>query len=88
MLRPRDRGFDAHDMSAERVVLLQPGDLLLFHSNLMHRSTDNASDFMRAAMVYHYGEAETVDRSQERFGFTPPNIDWMPVLRGGRPVDA
>jgi hypothetical protein len=45
----------------------------------MHRSADNDSDEMRAAMVYHYGETGTVDRSQERFGFTPPNIDWMPV---------
>lgn len=68
-----------HDMSSAVPVLMQPGDLLLFHSHLMHRSTDNRSQQMRAAMVYHYGESGTVDRSRERFGFTPPNIDWMPV---------
>ena len=64
----------------------QRGDLLLFHSHLMHRSTDNQSERMRAAMVFHYGEAGTVDGSQEKFGFVPPNVDWMPVLRGGSPV--
>jgi hypothetical protein len=65
---------------------MEPGDLLLFHSHLMHRSTDNRSPRKRAAMVYHYGEAGTVDGSAAKFGFTPPNIDWMPVLRSGVPV--
>ena len=68
-----------HDTAGAVPVLMSPGDLLLFHSHLMHRSTDNDSDEMRAAMVYHYGESGTVDQSQERLGFTPPNIDWMPV---------
>ena len=70
-----------HDMSEATRVLLQAGDLLLFHSRLMHRSTDNDSDGKRAAMVYHYGEAGTVDHSEEKFGIVPPNIDWMPVRR-------
>lgn len=69
------------DTSGEIPVLMKAGDTLLFHSHLMHRSTDNTSDRMRAAMVYHYGEAGTVDNSQEKFGFRPPNIDWMPVRR-------
>ena len=72
-----------HDMSAAVPVLMQPGDLLLFHSHLMHRSTDNGSRTQRAAMVYHYGETGTIDRSEERFGFVPPNIDWMPVCGRG-----
>lgn len=55
--------------------------LLLFHSHLMHRSTDNESTSRRAAMVYHDGEAGTVDRSEEKFGIAPPNIDWMPARR-------
>lgn len=38
----------------EQVVLMEPGDLLVFHSHLRHRSTDNLTDGMRAAMVYHY----------------------------------
>jgi len=70
-----------HDMSQAKPVLMQAGDLLLFHSHLMHRSTDNESDHKRAAMVYHYAEAGTVDHSEERFGIVPPNIDWMPVQR-------
>ena len=70
-----------HDTSAAVPVLLQPGDLLLFHSHLMHKSTDNCVDFERAAMVYHYAEAGTLDQSQEKWGMTPRNIDWMPVRR-------
>ena len=75
-----------HDMSGAVPVLMSPGDMLFFHSQLMHKSTDNGSQHKRAAMVYHYGDSDTVDRSAERFGFTPPNIDWMPVLRQGRPA--
>jgi phytanoyl-CoA hydroxylase len=77
-----------HDMTGAMPVLLKAGDLLLFHSRLMHRSTDNESAGKRAAMVYHYGEAGTVDRSRAKFGIDPPNIDWMPVRRGpGRAAD-
>lgn len=53
-----------HDMGASQPVLMQPGDLLLFDSHLMHRSTDNESGGVRAAMVYHYAAAGTVDRGQ------------------------
>jgi len=79
-----------HDMEDAVPVLLEPGDALFFHSHLMHKSTDNASDRRRAAMVYHYAAGGTVDESQQRWGFTPPNVDWMPVRRGGRtlPADA
>jgi len=75
-----------HDTSDAVPVLMEPGDLLIFHSHLFHRSTDNESKRSREAMVYHYGQAGTVDRSEERFGFTPPNIDWMPVYRRGEVV--
>ena len=50
-----------HDMSASIPVLMDPGDLLLFDSHLMHRSTDNVSDGIRAAMVYHYTATGTVE---------------------------
>lgn len=70
-----------HDMDGAMPVLLQPGDLLLFHSHLMHRSTDNESDRRRAAMVYHYAEAGTVDHSLDQWGFVPPNVDWMAARR-------
>ena len=45
-------------------VLMDPGDLLLFDSHLMHRSTDNESDGVRAAMVYHYCATGTVERTK------------------------
>jgi ectoine hydroxylase-related dioxygenase (phytanoyl-CoA dioxygenase family) len=52
-----------HDMAASVPVLMQPGDLLLFDSHLMHRSTDNGSAGIRAAMVYHYAATGTVERT-------------------------
>jgi hypothetical protein len=45
----------------------------------MHRSTDNVSDGIRAAMVYHYARAGTVDRTLERQDRTIN--DWMPTRR-------
>ena len=59
-----------HDMNASVPVLMQPGDLLLFDSHLMHRSTDNTSPGMRAAMVYHYAHTGTIDRTERLRGFT------------------
>ena len=41
---------------------MEPGDLLVFDSHLMHRSTDNESSGVRAAMVFHYAATGTVDR--------------------------
>lgn len=64
-----------HDMSASVPVTMGPGDLLVFHSHLMHRSTDNVSDGIRAAMVYHYAERGTVDRSERPAAIN----DWMPI---------
>ncbi|HTO70382.1 MAG TPA: phytanoyl-CoA dioxygenase family protein [Myxococcota bacterium] len=73
-----------HDMAGERPLLLDAGDLLVFHGHLMHKSTDNRSRGMRAAMVYHYGEAGTADHTLRFRDFTLN--DWLPVLRGGEPV--
>jgi ectoine hydroxylase-related dioxygenase (phytanoyl-CoA dioxygenase family) len=42
-------------------VLMQPGDLLVFHSYLLHKSVDNMGTGRRSAMVYHYGRAGTVN---------------------------
>ncbi|MFP6663957.1 MAG: phytanoyl-CoA dioxygenase family protein [Deltaproteobacteria bacterium] len=70
-----------HDMSAAIPVFMKPGDLLVFHSQLMHRSTDHRAGEVRAAMVYHYADAATVDGTEERWGNPSPNNDWMPVLR-------
>src|SRR5579862_2908322 len=64
-----DAGLDGH------------GDLLVFHSHLMHRSTDNDSAGIRAAMVWHYAAAGTEDHTKEKFGFQNPSHDFMPVAR-------
>ncbi|WP_420639149.1 phytanoyl-CoA dioxygenase family protein [Candidatus Poriferisocius sp.] len=69
------------DVSREIPVLMEPGDVLVFHSHLRHRSTDNRSATSRAAMVYHYAAAASV-------GHRAWNQDWVEVLRDGRPVMA
>jgi phytanoyl-CoA hydroxylase len=69
-----------HDLSSAVAVEMQPGDLLLFDSHLMHFSTDNRSSCRRAAMVYHYARAGTVDHTVETRGYSIN--DWMPVRRG------
>jgi ectoine hydroxylase-related dioxygenase (phytanoyl-CoA dioxygenase family) len=68
-----------HDMEAAVPVLMKPGDLLVFDSHLMHRSTDNVSNGIRAAMVYHYAATGTHDRTMELKGYTIN--DWMPARR-------
>ena len=75
-----------HDMNDAVPVLMQPGDLLIFHSHLMHKSTDNESNELRAAMVYHYAHASTIDNSETVYGRKPANQEWVPVLRAGLPV--
>ena len=62
---------------------MAPGDLLVFDSHLMHCSKDNESDGIRAAMVYHYAAAGTVDHTEEYF---PSINDWVPAWRGGLPT--
>lgn len=68
-----------HELDNAVPVEMEPGDLLLFDSHLMHFSRDNASDRRRAAMVYHYAPAGTVDRTVEERGYTIN--DWVPVRR-------
>jgi len=68
------------DVSGALPVLMEPGDLLVFHSHLRHMSTDNESDRTRAAMVYHYASADTIGGRQF-------NQDWVEVLRGGEVVE-
>ena len=47
------------DFSSRIAVTMEAGDVLFFHSFLMHMSTDNEAEERRAAMVYHYGRAGT-----------------------------
>ena len=76
-----------HDMSGAVPSLLQPGDLLVFDSHLMHRSTDNVSHGIRAAMVFHVARAGTVDRTKEVRGYDSPVNDWVPLVRDRAFVD-
>lgn len=76
-----------HDMSGQVPVLMAPGDLLVFDSHLMHRSTDNVSDGIRAAMVFHCAPAAMVDRTEQVRGYKSPVNDWVPLVRGGAFVD-
>lgn len=69
------------DTSREQQMLLRAGDLLVFDCHLRHRSTDNVSDGMRAAMVYHYSPSATAIGHDLTF-----NQDWVGVLRDGAPV--
>lgn len=69
------------DVDGAEVVLMEPGDVLLFHSHLRHMSTDNNSSVSRAAMVYHYADAAAE-------GYKAFNNDWAEVLRGGEAVQA
>ena len=70
-----------YDFSDAEPVLMEPGDVLIFHSFLMHKSNDNTSDERRSALVYHYADSAT-----EVIGDKPGTIDFMPVLAGGRPA--
>jgi hypothetical protein len=55
-----------YDFDGAQQVLMEAGDLLVFDSHLMHCSTDNESDGVRAAMVYHFASAGTVDHTYAR----------------------
>jgi ectoine hydroxylase-related dioxygenase (phytanoyl-CoA dioxygenase family) len=77
------------DDGAAVPVTMQPGDLLLFHSFLKHRSSDNTDTSRRAAMVLHYAPAGVRN-------LAPPDVAkrqaavtaFRPVLRGGAPAAA
>ena len=71
-----------HDFTGMIPVTMAPGDVLFFDSHLMHMSTDNDSDVLRAAWVIHY--AATGTQVLNELGDVVN--DWLPVLRGGRPV--
>ena len=55
-----------YEFDGAQQVLMEAGDLLVFDSHLMHCSTDNESDGVRAAMVYHFAGAGTVDHTYAR----------------------
>ena len=56
------------------------GDLIVFHSRLLHMSTDNQGRESRIALSLHYATAGTTDRTAEVFGQSPYNY-WLPAYR-------
>ena len=67
-----------HDFSKEIPMLLDKGDVLIFHSFLMHKSYDNKSRERRTAMVYHFAETGT------NFGeVDSPTNEWISVRGKG-----
>jgi len=74
------------DFSAAERVLMKAGDVLVFDSHLMHCSTDNRADGARAAMVYHYASAGTVDHTYARLREQQDAMGEMPddVKRAAR----
>ncbi len=69
------------DDSAREPALMEPGDVLFFHSYLMHMSTDNVADERRAAMVYHYARAGTRAETPEIERTLAHVNRWIPVRR-------
>ena len=69
-----------HDFKKEMPLFLNTGDLLLYHSFLMHKSYDNKSNNRRTAMVYHFAETGT------DFGeLDSPTNEWISVRGKGLP---
>ena len=75
------------DEDSAVVMEMEPGDLLVFHSHLMHKSVDNRSTDRRMAMVYHYGVAGTSNLATPEIVAVQDRITrWVPVTRGGAPA--
>ena len=68
------------DVSAAVPMTMAPGDLLVFHSYLLHRSIDYRSTARRSAMAYHYGRAGTLPL-RPLTGAQRQIHRWIPVRR-------
>lgn len=73
---------DSVDADAAVEVRMRPGDLLVFHSFLLHRSVDHAGGSVRQAMVYHYARAGTRNNAPEAMQAVQRRINhWLPAWR-------
>tara|TARA_Y100001970_G_scaffold158998_1_gene194441 strand:- start:62955 stop:63878 length:924 start_codon:yes stop_codon:yes gene_type:complete len=71
-----------HDFTEEVPMFLEEGDVLIFHSFLMHKSYDNKSQERRTAMVYHFAETGTV------YGdIDSPTNEWISVRGKGVKIE-
>ena len=66
------------DFKNQTPVTLETGDLLLFHSFLMHKSYDNESKSKRTAVVFHFAETGT-----EYGQLDSPTNEWISVRGSG-----
>lgn len=73
------------NFAAATPMLMAPGDLLVFHSYLLHRSQDNRAASRRSAMVYHYGRAGT-EALQPLSAAQMSILRWTPVRRSLQPA--
>jgi phytanoyl-CoA hydroxylase len=63
-------------------ILMQPGDLLVFHSHLLHKSVDNLGVARREAMVLHYAPTDTKNLADPKLRAIHDKIyRWRPVER-------
>lgn len=63
-------------------VAMQPGDLLVFHSFLLHKSVDHRGGRRREAMVYHYARAGTRNLADPQVQAMQRRINhWVPAWR-------
>lgn len=77
--------IDDVDESSAAPVLMNPGDLLVFHSYLLHKSVDNRSNDRRAAMVFHYGRRGTRNLAPPEVAAMQARIlHWLPVATTAR----
>lgn len=78
----------SEDDSARIPCLMEPGDVLFFHSYLLHMSTDNVADHRRTALVYHYGRAGSRPISESAARALAHVNRWIPVARSRAEVPA
>jgi len=74
------------DETGKQPCLMAPGDVLFFHSYLMHMSTDNVADHRRSALVYHYARAGTQPLTADIAWALAHVNRWVPVSREGEAV--
>lgn len=70
-------------------VTMEPGDLLVFHSYLLHKSVDHRGGRPRAAMVYHYGRAGTRNLADAATRAVQDRVTkWVPAWRESLQADS
>lgn len=66
-----------HDFRAAKALVVQQGDAVIFHSHLMHKSSDNTCQERRASLVLHYARSGT--QMVKPDPYLPKLTRWIPV---------